>query len=446
MAKNGDKAGRKKNKEGISNANILRECHNLYTDSKYGLIKIGKSLGLPFLVPRRKIMIMLIGNHSAGKSSFINWYVGDKIQKTGVAIETQGFTFITNGKKRESLTGKATIHLHPHFKTLESIRGITDFISTEISPSTENRFNFVTFIDTPGLVDGEMYYPYDVDKAILWLGNIADLIFVFFDPIGQALCKRTLDLVQKLNSQASDKIKFFLSKADEAGDEHDRQKVMMQIVQELCKRPGLNRCGFAMSTIYIPDPAINRPTKCLNQIDEIHEQIEKTINFTIQNGLNTLDKDYNQVISLIEKKIEKDNETKNHNIKIILRSSAMIFLAILIPFVLFSHKMTKLAIFDTIKHTPMAHYLKAYLSTLNSFWETIPPAYHLYGQIIILTISIILFILSIYLNKIAPVMDKQDRVSWIDKRNYLVKQIKSKKHSLYREYLSQSINEDDFDM
>lgn len=43
-------------------------------------------------------------------------------------------------------------------------------------------------------------------------------------------------------------------------------------------------------------------------------------------------------------------------------------------------------------------------------------------------------------------MDKQDRVSWIDKRNYLVKQIKSKKHSLYREYLSQSINEDDFDM
>ena len=26
----------------------------------------------------------------------------------------------------------------------------------------------------------------------------------------------------------------------------------MQIVQELCKRPGLNRTGFDMPTIYIP--------------------------------------------------------------------------------------------------------------------------------------------------------------------------------------------------
>ena len=31
-------------------------------------------------------------------------YVEEHIQKTGVAIETQGFTFVTSGKKRESLT------------------------------------------------------------------------------------------------------------------------------------------------------------------------------------------------------------------------------------------------------------------------------------------------------------------------------------------------------
>lgn len=30
---------------------------------------------------------MIVGNHSAGKSSFINWYIGEQIQKTGVAIE-----------------------------------------------------------------------------------------------------------------------------------------------------------------------------------------------------------------------------------------------------------------------------------------------------------------------------------------------------------------------
>jgi hypothetical protein len=36
------------------------------------------------------------------------------------------------------------------------------------------------------------------------------------------------------------RMRFYLSKADEAGHESDRQRVMMQIVQELCKRPGKN--------------------------------------------------------------------------------------------------------------------------------------------------------------------------------------------------------------
>jgi ribosome biogenesis GTPase A len=38
---------------------------------------------------RARRSVMIIGNHSAGKSSFINWYIGEGIQKTGVAIETR---------------------------------------------------------------------------------------------------------------------------------------------------------------------------------------------------------------------------------------------------------------------------------------------------------------------------------------------------------------------
>jgi len=40
---------------------------------------------------------------------------------------------------------------------------------------------------------------------------------------------------------------------------------MMQIVQELCKRPGLNRTGFEMPTIYIPNPS----GKVSWQIDDV---------------------------------------------------------------------------------------------------------------------------------------------------------------------------------
>lgn len=44
------------------------------------------------------------------------------------------------------------------------------------------------------------------------VGDLADLIFVFFDPIGQALCKRTLDIVQTLSLDHSDRLRFYLSK------------------------------------------------------------------------------------------------------------------------------------------------------------------------------------------------------------------------------------------
>ena len=63
-----------------------------------------------------------------------------------------------------------------------------------------------------------MKYAFDIEKALAWLGMIddwssllffllvdftllshaghaADLVVVFFDPMGQALCKRTLDIV-----------------------------------------------------------------------------------------------------------------------------------------------------------------------------------------------------------------------------------------------------------
>jgi len=31
----------------------------------------------------------------------------------------------------------------------------------------------VVFVDTPGLVDGDMKYPFDVDDTIVWLGRYA---------------------------------------------------------------------------------------------------------------------------------------------------------------------------------------------------------------------------------------------------------------------------------
>jgi predicted GTPase len=61
------------------NERILRDCHNIYTDPENGLVHIAKDVGIDLLAPRKKINIMLIGNHSAGKSSFINWYIEETV-------------------------------------------------------------------------------------------------------------------------------------------------------------------------------------------------------------------------------------------------------------------------------------------------------------------------------------------------------------------------------
>lgn len=212
-------------------------------------------------------------------------------------------------------------------------------------------------------------------------------MLVFFDPMGQALCKRTLNIVESLNETHGDRLRFYLSKADEAGGESDRQvwvaektkskvfhlshtinkliniciciahqtacvfatqRVMMQIVQELCKRPGLNKCGFDMPTIYIPNPnkvsALRprscisasflipipqsqtcfffppatlppppQPSRCVNQIEEVCRTIEKTINQTVQNTLNSLEKDCELISEAITDTLLNDRcDTHTH--------------------------------------------------------------------------------------------------------------------------------------
>jgi len=44
----------------------------------------------------------------------------------------------------------------------------------------------------------------------------------------------------------------------------------------------------------------------VNQIDEICKDIEKTINLTVQNTLNTLERDCEEIAKLIDRKLADD--------------------------------------------------------------------------------------------------------------------------------------------
>lgn len=427
------------------NERILKDCHNLYTDSEQGLIKIAEKLNLRLLAPRKKITVLLIGNHSAGKSSFINWYIEEHVQRTGVAIETQGFCFVTSGRKRESLTGNATLHLYPHFKELAKLEGVVEYLNTEISTSKQKKFSLVTFVDTPGLVDGDMKYPFDVDKAILWLGDLADLIFVFFDPIGQALCKRTLNIVEKLNEKHSDHMRFYLSKADEAGHESDRQRVLMQIVQELCKRPGLNRTGFDMPTIFVPNMSSGK-SRCVNQIEEVCKDVEKTISQMIQNTLNTLETDCEQIASLIDGKLEEDRKAASDNRWAWFKWLMFSLLGFLIPILLATHFLVSNASKDVLAQTvglPVAEAIKLYLSPMSQMWKTIPKDWHHHVITAIAFISIVFFILAKVTSKIKPRLSRKQKKTLVEQKTYVQGTVKNAKEKLYSEYLKQVVTSQD---
>jgi len=48
----------------------------------------------------------------------------------------------------------------------------------------ERNFNLVTFIDTPGLVDGSFHYPFPVEDILVSMARHTDLIYIFFGAHG----------------------------------------------------------------------------------------------------------------------------------------------------------------------------------------------------------------------------------------------------------------------
>ncbi|KAG8235413.1 hypothetical protein J437_LFUL015869 [Ladona fulva] len=362
--------------------------------------------------PRRKIVVLLIGNHSAGKSSFINWYIEEHVQKTGVAIETKGFTIVTSGKKRDSLLGNATLHIFPHFKPLSQFKGVMDFLTTEVCSSKQKKFSLVSFVDTPGLVDGDLNYPFDVQGAIQWLGSTADLIFVFFDPVGQALCKRTLNTVEALSDKHAEKMRFFLSKADEAGNDADRQKVMMQIDRN--------------------------PVKFENQIHEATKDIEQTINHTIQITLDTLEKDSENIVELLDKHLKADQEAREYNRRVNRKVYFLGALAFLIPALFISPYIFPVKSAEDVGFG----FLKGL--NLNLLFSKADnngkeERSFLSACLVIFVISIILVLFARLSYDHRATLTNHQRKYYVDLRNYVQGVIK-KKNQLYREYLEQSID------
>ncbi|KAJ3244581.1 hypothetical protein HDU77_009828 [Chytriomyces hyalinus] len=300
---------------GLSSAAISNVDREILVDALggLGLVDLAKIYQVPAVVtPKRKIWIILLGNHSAGKSSFINWYIDYPVQKTSVAIETTSFTLITSGKSRETFGGPATIQLFSALKGISEMKGVMPSLATEIVPSKHRNFDLITFIDTPGLVDGGVKYPFDPEKVLTRLVDEADLVFTFFDPIGQALCSRTMNVVESICQSQGHKIHFYLSKADTIPDESDRQRVLIQIAQSLTHRIQDRQFSLDIPPIYIPSAATDQ-VSVRNHMNGVLATIDSTIAQGVQKSLGALKRDCESISKAIRERLNADARTKRFN-------------------------------------------------------------------------------------------------------------------------------------
>ncbi|KAJ1493198.1 hypothetical protein T484DRAFT_2799097 [Baffinella frigidus] len=247
--------------------------------------------------PTDRVTCLLVGNHSAGKSSFVNWYVGEHIQSTSVAMETAGFTVVRKGKKRVEWRGKQTASSFPHLEHVVSLPGVVEHMETQFSTSTARDFPMVEFIDTPGLVDGTVKYPFDIDEAIERLAEHASIVLVFMDPIGKALVARTMKVVEKLSTRHLAKMHFVLAKFDTVANQNDRTNVISQVAQELSVRVSATH-ALKIHSIFIPDRAGEKAEAIPNQIGAVCGLLTAAVDERVQQVIETLLQDTSRLSRL----------------------------------------------------------------------------------------------------------------------------------------------------
>jgi len=161
--------------------------------------------------------VLFLGNHSSGKSTFINHLLGASVQKTGLAPTDDAFTVLSFGGSEEERDGQAVVST-PDLP----YSGLKSFGPQFVSHFRLKRrpipvLREVTLIDSPGMIDspGEgSGRGYDFAGAVRWFAERADVVLVFFDPEKPGTTGETLQVFTQALRGMDHKLLIVLNKMD----------------------------------------------------------------------------------------------------------------------------------------------------------------------------------------------------------------------------------------
>ena len=165
-----------------------------------------------------KPTILLLGNHSSGKSSFINSLLDSPpIQNTGVAPTDDGFTLLLYGENENDYTGPAALGVAPkEFSVLRALG--PDFLSHfTVKVRNREKLRDRNFLDSPGMIDAPAHTNsrlYNFPAAVRALVEISDLVLFLFDPEKPGTTSEAVEVLSQSLQGCEYKLRVLLNKAD----------------------------------------------------------------------------------------------------------------------------------------------------------------------------------------------------------------------------------------
>lgn len=162
--------------------------------------------------------VLILGNHSSGKSTFINHLVGQDVQKTGLAPTDDGFTLLTYAKDETKKDGNTVVG-NPELP----YGGLRDFGPNFVSHLRLKLIPVevlqgITLIDSPGMIDAvgpDFERGYDFADAVRWFSERADLVVMFFDPDKPGTTGETMQIFADALRGIDHKLLVVLNKVDQ---------------------------------------------------------------------------------------------------------------------------------------------------------------------------------------------------------------------------------------
>ncbi|GMH60666.1 hypothetical protein TrST_g7548 [Triparma strigata] len=202
-----------------------------------------KTTDLPF--------VFLVGNHSSGKSSFINHVLGRRIQTAGVAPTDDCFTVVAPGPSDIDQDGPALIgDPDMGFSNLRHF-GPSLIHHTRLKIRKETNAPGFMMIDSPGMIDSPvtqntiglssvgrnnvMDRGYDFEGVVRWFAERADVILLFFDPDKPGTTGETLSILVNSLGGMDHKLYIVLNKADQFKKIHDFARAYGSLCWNLSK-------------------------------------------------------------------------------------------------------------------------------------------------------------------------------------------------------------------